>query len=102
MHSHHESELPSVSGYIYTHAAARITGLSMRTMRFYAQKGFIPAIRRGRRCWMFRLIDLHEFNERRAHSAEQVSIAQSQYPLRVPQHPQGKSWEGYPLCWRCP
>jgi DNA-binding transcriptional MerR regulator len=52
-------------GYVYTHAASRITGLSMRTMRHYAQTGVIPAVRWGSRCWRFKTSDLLDFNERR-------------------------------------
>ena len=95
-------ESSGFSGYVYTHAASRITHLSMRTMRLYAQKGVIPAIRRGRRCWMFRVIDLYDFNERRAIEREVALASPPRYSPRVPQHSQGKSREGYPLCWRCP
>lgn len=95
-------ESSSFSGYVYTYAACRITHLSMRTMRLYAQKGVIRAIRRGKRRWMFKVIDLYDFNERRAVDREVMLRSRPRYPLRVPQHPQGKSREGYPLCWRCP
>jgi hypothetical protein len=42
----------------------------MRTMRYYAQVGVIPAIRSGRRCWKFKLGDLLAFNESRAVARE--------------------------------
>lgn len=71
------------SGYVYTYAASRITRLSRRTMRHYAQTGVIPAVRRGRRCWMFRVVDLHDFNECRATEREFMSVSWSQNPLRV-------------------
>jgi hypothetical protein len=71
------------SGYVYTHAASRITCLSMRTMRHYAQTGVIPAIRRGRRCWMFRVADLHIFNEQRAFGLRLESTLWPQDALRV-------------------
>jgi len=58
--------IAATDGYVYSHAAARITKLSMRTVRHYAHIGRIPAIRSGRRCWKFRLRDLFAFNERRS------------------------------------
>ena len=54
-------ESSGFSGYVYTYAAARILHLSMRTMRLYAQKGVIPATRRGKRCWIFKIVDLRDF-----------------------------------------
>jgi hypothetical protein len=76
-------ESTSCTGYVYTHAASRITCLSMRTMRHYAQTGVIPAIRRGRRCWMFRATDLHNFNEERALGRRLESTLWPQNSLRV-------------------
>jgi len=70
-------------GYVYTYAASRITCLSMRTIRHYAQTGVIPAIRRGRRCWMFKVTDLHNFNEQRAFEERCESTASPQDSLRV-------------------
>jgi hypothetical protein len=70
-------------GYVYTHAASRITCLSMRTMRHYAQTGVIPAIRRGRRCWMFRVADLATFNEQRAFERRFDCAPQPEDSLRV-------------------
>ncbi|HKM84966.1 MAG TPA: helix-turn-helix domain-containing protein [Terriglobales bacterium] len=76
-------ESAGLSGYVYTYAAARITRLSMRTMRHHAQNGVIPAIRRGRRCWMFKVVDLYDFNERRAAERELALTAPPQDPMRV-------------------
>ena len=76
-------ESAGCSGYVYTHAASRITCLSMRTMRHYAQMGVIPAIRRGRRCWMFRVTDLRNFNERRAFEGRSELALWPQDSLRV-------------------
>lgn len=71
------------SGYVYTYAASRITHLSMRTIRHYAQTGVIPAIRRGRRCWMFKVLDLYDFKERRAVERKFALMLWPQDPLRV-------------------
>jgi hypothetical protein len=76
-------ESAGCSGYVYTHAASRITCLSMRTMRHYAQTGVIPAIRRGRRCWMFRVTDLRGFNEKRGFGRRLESTMRPQDSLRV-------------------
>ena len=76
-------ERPACSSYVYTYAASRITRLSMRTMRHYAQTGVIPAIRRGRRSWMFRVVDLRDFNQRRVAVQEFASASWLQDSLRV-------------------
>jgi len=93
-------ESAGFSGYVYTYAAARITRLSMRTMRHHAQTGVIPAIRRGRRCWMFKAVDLHDFNERRAAERELVLAVRPQDSLRVAATPAGKVSEGLSPCWK--
>lgn len=85
---------PNYSGYVYTYAASRITRLSMRTLRHYAQKGIIAAIRRGQRCWMFKVTDLHEFNERRA--ARRGFRRVEKNPLPALQCLQGISLRGIP------
>jgi len=50
---------------VRTSVAARIAGLPERTMRYYAQTGRIPAVRRGKRSWLFKVSDLLLFNVRR-------------------------------------
>jgi len=76
-------ESSGCSGYVYTYAASRITCLSMHTMRHYAHTGVIPAIRRGRRCWVFRVTDLHNFNEQRAVERQFALTPSTQDSLRV-------------------
>jgi hypothetical protein len=73
----------SSSRYVHTYAASRITGLSMRTMRHYAQTGVIPAVRQGRRCWRFRVSDLRDFDERRALKRDFAATLLSQDSPRV-------------------
>jgi hypothetical protein len=71
------------SRYVYTYAASRITRLSMRTMRHYAQTGVIPAVRQGRRCWRFRVSDLRDFNDLRALRRDCATTSLTQDSLRV-------------------
>jgi hypothetical protein len=53
------------SRLVRTSVAARIARLPERTMRHYAQTRRIPAVRCGRRCWLFKVSDLLVFNVRR-------------------------------------
>ena len=62
--------LLSSSRSVRTSTAAKITGLSERTLRLYAQTGTVPAVRRGKRCWYFKVRDLLILNIRRGHTSE--------------------------------
>lgn len=79
---------------VRTNVAARITGLAARTIRHLAHHGVIPAIRKGKRCWYFKVADLLRFNARRA-VAHGVDFGEfKKNPLRVPVHAQGQTTGG--------
>lgn len=71
---------------VRTNVAARIVGIPQRTLRYAAQKQFVPATRLGKRCWFFRVDELLKFKARLALKRG----GRPEIPLQMLQHLQGK------------
>lgn len=86
----HGGSIGELGRLVRTNVAARMTGLACRTIRHLAQHSVIPGIRRGKRCWYFKVSDLLQFNARRAVACG-IGLGEfKKDPLRVPIHQQGQ------------
>jgi hypothetical protein len=57
-------------GYVSVFTAARVTGYSPRMLRHLIQIGELPAIRKGRRHWKIKIIDLYRCLSQRNEQAK--------------------------------